>query len=84
MIADIDFYVFNGAKKSHSCVICLAGRSGCGGRLAAHYQHTIWLLLVRLETLGIVSWFSARKLYMHAKLLAEVSTKHRVNPMVIL
>lgn len=38
MIADIDFYVFNGAKKSHSCVICLAGRSGCGGRLAAHYQ----------------------------------------------
>tara|TARA_Y100000034_G_scaffold86053_1_gene103163 strand:+ start:9537 stop:10295 length:759 start_codon:yes stop_codon:yes gene_type:complete len=38
MIRDIDFYVFNGAKKSHSCVICLAGRAGCGGRLAHHYQ----------------------------------------------
>lgn len=38
MIRDIDFYVFNGNKKSHSCVICLAGRSGCGGRLAHHYQ----------------------------------------------
>lgn len=38
MIMDMDFHVFNGAKKSHSCIICLAGRSGCGGRLAHHYQ----------------------------------------------
>ena len=38
MIRDIDFYVFRGAKQSHSCVICLAGRAGCGGRLAHQYQ----------------------------------------------
>lgn len=54
MIRDIDFHVFKGAKKSHSCVICLAGRAGCGGRLAHHYQEVTELY--NTTFVGITPW----------------------------
>jgi predicted esterase len=63
MISDSDFYVFNGAKKSHSCVICLAGRSGCGGRLAAHYQRatelrdTTFIGVTPYSRTGHIEWY---------------------------
>jgi predicted esterase len=63
MIVDSDFYVFSGAKKSHSCVICLAGRSGCGGRLADHYQratelhNTTFIGVTPYSRTGHIEWY---------------------------
>lgn len=38
MIHDMRIFAFEGKEKSHSCVICLAGRDGSGERLAHHYK----------------------------------------------
>lgn len=54
MIRDLDFYVFQGAEKSHSCIICLAGRAGCGGRLAHHYQEAAELS--NTTFVGVTPW----------------------------
>ena len=63
MIQDADFYVFKGDKKSHSCVIVLAGRSGCGGRLAWHYQqvtqlkHTTFIGVTPYSQSKHIEWY---------------------------